>query len=246
MRLQQVPRLGTGGGLAPLDLALGAVTEAVLLANNPRLDAAALARLALRDDSLLVQFNDPLFDAVLAERPGRRLYCATHHRLSFFGFPEGRPRQPLLARPGPPPLFVFCGRDLARVEPFLADLPPAVGCFQVETTRLLLPDYPRGRAPSTGFLAARLLLAVNELRRARGAPPLRLRLVGFTGYRKGAVPLHDWWLERRWLRRQPGLQMDEGGTREPGHAWRAAGWMLLSWRSRLRGRMARWRGRQDR
>lgn len=245
MRVEEVPRIEGGHALAGFDAALGEeVEEALLLANNRRLDAAALARLPLGPRSLVVQFNDPLFDAALAGRPGRRLYHVTHHRLRFFGFDEaGRLRQPLLERAGPPPVFVFSGRDLAQVAPFLESLPPGVACFQIANSRHLLPHYPRGRSPSTGFLAVNLLLALDAARRAAGRPPLRLRLVGFTAYRRGAVRLHDWWYERRWLARRPGLLLDEAGGREPGHRWRALGWMLRSWRSRLRGLVARWRGK---
>jgi len=244
LRLDEVPRLDSPAALGALErLVAPPPDRVVLLANNPLL-TPALPALRLSERTLLVQFNATPFDAALAARPGRRLYVMTHHRGRFFGFDAaGQPTLPLLARGEPPPAFLFCGRDLGHLTPFLAVLPPGVACLQIPDKRWLLPRYPRGRSPSTGFLAAALLVALNQRRRVAGLPVAPLELVGFTGYRGGALALHDWWYEQRWLRRQPGLTLAGTGAREPGHRWRGLGWMLLSWRSRLRGAAARLRGK---
>lgn len=245
-RLQpaDVPRLDSPAALDALERLLAPLPErVVLLANNPLL-LPLLPGLRLDARTLLVQFNATPFDTLLAERPGRRLYVMTHHELRFFGFDAaGQPRLPLLARAAPPPGFLFCGRDLHPLAGFLATLPPEVACLQVTQKRWLLPDYPRGRAPSTGFLMAALLVALNRRREASGQAALALELVGFTAYRRGALALHDWWYEQRWLRRQPGLRLEAQGAVEPGAGLRAAGWCLSHWRSRLRGAVARLRGR---
>jgi hypothetical protein len=244
LRLADVPRLDNPDALGALERLLAPLPDrVVLLANNPLL-LPALPRLRLDARTLLVQFNATPFDGLLAAQPGRRLYVMTHHELRFFGFDDaGWPRLPLLARATPPPGFLFCGRDLRQLAGFLAALPPEVACLQVPEKRWLLPDYPRGRSPSTGFLMAALLVALNRRRLAAGQPALALELVGFTAYRRGALALHDWWYEQRWLRRQPGLKLEAAGVREGGAALRAAAWCLSHWRSRLRGWVARLRGK---
>ncbi len=225
-------------------LLAGSPTHVVLLANNPRIAPAALDRLPLGPDCLLVQFNRPRFDGALRGRPCRRAYVFTNHQDRFFGFDAaGRAEDPLLASSDPPPVLVFCGRTLAHVGGFIAALPPAVGVLQVPEKRWLLPDYPRGRGPSTGFVALRLLQALNQQRRAAGQVAVPLELVGFTGFRRGAVALHDWWYEQRWLRRQPDLRLNSAGALEGGWRLRALGWCLSHWRSRLRGWVAAMQGK---
>lgn len=244
LQLADVPRLDSPDALAALERLLAPLPDRIVLLANNTLLRPLLDGLRLEASTLLVQFNATPFDSALAARPGRRLYVMTHHRLRYFGFDaEGQPRLPLLSRAAPPPCFLFCGRDLSHLAGFLATLPPGVGCLQVRDKRWLLPDYPRGRSPSTGFLVAALLVVLNRRREAAGQAPLPLELVGFSAYRRGALALHDWWYEQRWLRRQTGLRLEAARVVESGASLRAAGWCLSHWQSRLRGWVAGLRGK---
>ncbi len=223
-------------------LLAGAPARILLLANNPRIAPEALAALPLGPDTLLVQFNQPRFDALLKDRPCRRAFVFTNDEGRFFGFDAaGQPAQPLFDGAGPPPVLVFCGRALDHVAGFLAALPPGVVALQVPEKRWLLPDYPRGRGPSTGFVALRLLVALTE-----GSGSVPIELVGFTGFRRGAFKLHDWWYEQRWIGRQAGLVLNPAGAEERGRRLRAFGWWTSHWRSRLRGWVAALRGKGKR
>ena len=225
---------------AAAPLLAGAPDRILLLANNPRIAEGALSALPLGPDTLLVQFNQPRFHALLGDRPCRRAYVFTNDEGRFFGFDAaGQPAQPLFDGAGPPPVLIFCGRSLAHVEGFLAALPPGVVALQVPEKRWLLPDYPRGRGPSTGFVALRLLASLAEGR----VPAVPIELLGFTGFRHGAFKLHDWWYEQRWIRRRPGLVLNAAGAEERGRWLRALGWWASHWRSRLRGWVAALRGK---
>lgn len=209
-----------GPGLPPALLRrLGAdIRRVVLVANNAHLTWLQVDHV-LRDDDLVVLFNNPLPLHLFAHRPNPKLLCfrADFQTGLHWGMPPKPNRFAALAaladiasvcaiatykapqtrRFAPAMRALFADRErfcvVPESHPAWADYPP--------------PKSPRDWSmPSSGFLMLRLLLAADQARCARtpGATPLQVVLLGFNPVRGGLFwEGHQWRWERQQIAQTP-------------------------------------------